>query len=156
MKVRPMRRRDRELPPQEAIRILYEESYGVLATVDGHGQPYAVPVNYVYDGSCLYIHSAREGHKIDNITHNPHVSFCVVSKAELVPDKVTTRYRSVIAFGEANLVDGEEKEKALLQLLEKCGASKHVNPSEYVKQWSEATAVIRVRVAHVSGKSNEA
>lgn len=48
----PMRRRDRELDEAEALALLREAEWGVLATVDADGWPYAVPVNHaVVDGA---------------------------------------------------------------------------------------------------------
>ena len=78
----PMRRRDRELDGAEALRLLEEAEWGVLATVDAEGWPYAVPVNHAVVDGALIIHCATVGHKLANLAFNPQVSYCVVTQAE--------------------------------------------------------------------------
>ena len=51
---RKMRRAERELPEGQAKEILENGSYGVLALAGDGGYPYAVPLNYVYDGERIY------------------------------------------------------------------------------------------------------
>ena len=79
------------------------------------GQAYGVPLNYVFKNNCLYFHCALEGHKLDNIRANNKVSFCVVGKTKVLPDKFSTEYESAMAFGTASVVQGEERYEALLR-----------------------------------------
>ena len=95
---RKMRRSKQLLSPEEAELILSNGKECVLA-LNGDDGPYAVPVNYVNEGSCVFIHSAKEGHKIDLIRKDPRVSLCVIVKDTVVPEEFTTYFRSVIAFG---------------------------------------------------------
>ncbi len=106
---REMRRKDRELGYEEIINILMNNMYGVLSTVSQEGYPYGVPVSYVYNQEEIYFHCAGEGHKFDNISADRKVSFCVVGQTCVLPDKFSTNYESVIAFGEAREVFDEEK-----------------------------------------------
>src|SRR5512141_2211937 len=106
---RPIRRNDRALANEQAIEILQKGEYGVLSTVSPDGQPYGVPVSFVYTNHALYFHCAVEGHKLDNLASNPRVSFCVVGATEVLPDKFATRYESAIVFGKANELTGDEK-----------------------------------------------
>ena len=76
--MRKMRRIRQSLMPEEAKRILYDGRESVLAVHGDDGYPYAVPVNYVYDGEHIYIHSAAEGNKIDALRRNPRMSLCVI------------------------------------------------------------------------------
>ncbi|MDR3682771.1 MAG: pyridoxamine 5'-phosphate oxidase family protein, partial [Geothrix sp.] len=66
----PIRRRDRALSEAEALEILQEAEWGVLATVDEAGWPYAVPVNHAVVGEDLIIHCATAGHKLANLAFN--------------------------------------------------------------------------------------
>ena len=43
-----LRRKDRGISHQEAVELLDKVEYGVLSTVDKNGQPYGVPLSYVY------------------------------------------------------------------------------------------------------------
>lgn len=53
---------------------------------------YIVPVNYVYDGQCIYAHS-KEGLKIDMMRRNPAICFEVDEMDNF------TNWRSVILWG---------------------------------------------------------
>ena len=67
MMERRMRRGRQLLPQAESMEILRRGKYAVWAVEGDDGYPYAVPVNYVFDGKAVFIHSASEGHKIDKV-----------------------------------------------------------------------------------------
>lgn len=121
MQTKPMRRNDRQRSESEALAILRNGEYGILATVDVDGQPYGVPLSYIARGGFVYFHCAHEGHKIDNLKLNPKASFTVVGRTRPVYDKnFTTMYESVVIFGEvAEIVDEREKYDILYALAEK-------------------------------------
>ena len=150
---RPVRRQDRTIAHDEAIRLLSECEHGILATVGKDGQPYAVPLSYVYQDECIYFHCAAEGHKLDNIRANPAVSFCVVGKTQTLPREFATEYESAVAFGTASEVEGEEKRAALVKLLEKYSAEFLASGNKYIDGKLGQTRVVRIDVVHVSGKS---
>ena len=127
---REMRRKDREIGNIEAIEILKNCQYGILSTASEDGYAYGVPVNYVYANGSIYFHSASQGHKLDNIINNNKVSFCVVGQSSVLPDKFTTNYESVIVFGRAVEVLGNEKNDAMLEMLKKYS-------KEYIKKGRE-------------------
>src|SRR5512139_1817387 len=110
-----MRKKDRAVSEDEAKGILLKGEYGILSTVSPDGQPYGVPLNYSYTGDGIYFHCAVEGHKLENIQANNKVSFCVVGQTEVLPEKFSTKYESVIVFGEASEVTGDEKHKGLIE-----------------------------------------
>lgn len=150
---RPVRRQDRTIDRNEAIHLLAECEHGILATVGADGQPYAVPLSYVYQDERIYFHCATEGHKLDNIRANPAVSFCVVGKTQTLPREFGTEYESAVAFGTASEVEGEEKRAALIKLLEKYSADFLASGSKYIDGKIDRTHVIRIDVAHISGKA---
>ena len=51
-----LRRKDRAMPEAEALEILRNAEYGILAMTDRAGEPYAVPVNHALEGRTLYFH----------------------------------------------------------------------------------------------------
>lgn len=79
--------------------------------------PYAVPVNYVYDGTSIYIHSAAQGHKVDALRRNHKCSLCIVDKDDVIPEEFTSYFRSVIVFGTAHFVESTDEKIAALRLL---------------------------------------
>ncbi len=105
----PMRRKDRELLLEAAMEILKNGTYGVLSLVDPEGNPYGVPISYVYEDGRIWFHGAIQGRKCDCITHGAKASFCVVGETETLPDKFSTRYESVIAEGKVRVLQKEER-----------------------------------------------
>jgi hypothetical protein len=147
-----MRRNEKQLTEEEALAILLAGELGVLATVGEDDCPYAVPLNYALHEGCIYFHCARTGHKLDNIRHNPKVSFCVVGDSEVVPAKFSTKYKSVILFGIAEEVVGEEKKAGLDALIRKYAPDHLAAGEAYIQADGEKTRVIRIRIDHLTGK----
>jgi nitroimidazol reductase NimA-like FMN-containing flavoprotein (pyridoxamine 5'-phosphate oxidase superfamily) len=156
LKAREMRRKDRELNRSDAIKLLIESEYGILSTTDKSGQPYGVPLNYVYKDNCIYLHSAFEGHKIENMQNNPKVSFCAIAKARVIPSRFSTEYESVVVFGNASEVVGTERYGALLLLLEKYSPEFMEEGRSYIEKHVEAAKVIKISISHISGKASPA
>lgn len=150
---RPMRRKDRELSPSEAEELLKTGEYGVLSTAGEDGYPYGVPVNYVFLDGVLYFHCAAEGEKLDALARCGRVSFCVVGETDLMPEKFSTRYESVIAFGTADEAAGEEKREALMGLIRKYSPGYLEKGKEYVGRAFDDVKIIRIRVDHLTGKA---
>jgi hypothetical protein len=150
---REIRRKDRELKNDEVIEILKNNEYGVISTVRPNGYPYGVPISYVYINDSIYFHCAIEGHKLDNIKNNDKVSFCVVGKTCVLPDKFSTEYESVIIFGRANEVFDDEKNTALIEILNKYSPDYIEQGKEYIQKASKVTKVIRINIEHISGKA---
>jgi len=152
--VRTVRRQDREVDEREARAILEKGQYGVLSTVDADGEPYGVPLSYVYRDGEIYIHSAPEGRKVDNLTLTPgaHFSFCVVGTTELQPEMFSTRYESAIASGEVHELFGQEKIDSLTWLIEKYSAPFQHEGAEYIASRQELTRVFALRVHRLTGK----
>ncbi len=147
-----MRRCDRQAAVKDTVDILKKCEYGVLSTVNPDNIPYGVPLSYVYTDDSIYLHSASEGHKIDNIMANSQVSFCVVGDKQSLPDKFTTNYESVIIFGQARPVQGPEKTAALQALIGKYAPDHRAAGEEYIRQASAKTTVIKIIIEHMTGK----
>ena len=132
-----------------------EGKSGVLAVAGDEGYPYAVPMSYVYHNGDLYFHSALSGHKLDAIAREEKVSFCVVAQDSVVPEKFTTCYQSAIAFGRACIVtDSEEKRQALMALVEKYAPDHIESGRRYLEAEFNQTAVVKVTMEHLTGKSS--
>ena len=119
------------------------------------GQPYGVPVSYSYVDDALYFHSAMEGHKLENLAVDSRVSFCVVGKTEVLPDKFGTRYESAIAFGKAIEVDGDEKLRGLTELLKKCSPDYLKEGQLYIEATAVRTRVYKITIDSLTGKSRK-
>lgn len=148
---RPMRRFKQQLSNEECEEILNNCTSGVLAVIGDNGYPYAVPLSYVYLNNKIYFHCAKEGHKVDAINNNDKVSFCVVSKDEVVPEELTTYFKSVIIFGKAKKLDGEELRNAAIQLGLKYYNNKDAVNKEVEKAF-ERMACYEIAIKYITGK----
>lgn len=154
--MRKIRRKDREITTDDAVNLLKECEYGFLSTIGNDGQPYGVPLNYVYKDNCIYFHSALQGHKIENIEQNSKVSFCAVGDTNVLPSKFGTEYESVVAFGAASEAKGTERYNALLWLLEKYSADFIEEGKAYIEQKDKVTKVIKIEISDITGKRAQA
>ena len=151
-----MRRSDKALSNDAALKILNEGEYGVLSTVDGGGQPYGVPLNYALEGNSLYFHCALEGHKLDNLLLNEKVSFCVVGRTRVVPAEFTSEFESVIVSGRAEEVYGDEKCEALVSLIEKYSPAFAAEGRKYIEKLDNETKAVRIAIDSMTGKLSPA
>lgn len=148
-----MRRNDREISRQEADELLVKSEYGVLSTVDKNGQPYGVPLSYVYKDDAIYFHCALDGQKLDNISNNARVSFCVTGRTIVLPESFGTLYESVIVFGVASEVHDAQRHEALVWLLEKYCSDFMEGGLQYIEIKNKMTKVIKIEISRVSGKA---
>lgn len=150
-----MRRKDRMLSNEEAKDILKNCEYGVLSSISDNGYPYSVPLSYVYFDDAIYFHSAREGHKIENIKINEKVSFSAVRNTEILPGEFSTNYESVIIFGTASEALDDEKYSALMELINKYDpdSNKTDKGKKYISALTKQTYVVKITVEHITGKS---
>lgn len=131
----------------------------VFEVRDGHprdprsGYPFVVPVHFVHTAGRIYIHSARQGRKIEMLRANPRV--CVEIDEFLglkSADKACsygTRFRSLIAFGSARIVEeAGEKRRALGLLMEKYARRSF----DFSEREIEKVAIIEIEIKEVTGK----
>jgi nitroimidazol reductase NimA-like FMN-containing flavoprotein (pyridoxamine 5'-phosphate oxidase superfamily) len=152
---REIRRRDRAISENEARSILEKGEFGVLSTVSSEGQPYGVPISYCYTGDVIYFHCAIEGHKLENLRANNRVSFCVVGKTELLPEKFATTYESAIVFGKAFELTGDEKHTGLLEIVKKYSPGFINEGLQYIKNAFDKAKVYKVVIESFTGKSRK-
>lgn len=151
-----MRRQNRALAPEALPAVLEKAAYGILATIGANGYPYGVPVSFVTKDGAIYFHCAPDvGQKVENLKHSAKVSFTVVGDTEVLPDKFSTKYESVIAFGEAVEVSGDVKQLALELLIQKYSQNFEAKGLKYIKAMSDKTAVYQIKVEHITGKARK-
>ncbi|MEW9097103.1 MAG: pyridoxamine 5'-phosphate oxidase family protein [Clostridiaceae bacterium] len=152
---REVRRKDRSLEEKDAIEVLKNGEYGVLSMVGENDYGYGVPLSYVYIENAIYFHCAREGQKLDSIEKNNKVSFSVVGRTKLLPEKFSTEYESIIIFGKATEVNDEEKERALIAIIGKYSPEYIESGMEYIKRAANRTRVIKVSIENICGKTRK-
>ena len=148
-----MRRQDRQISEEEALAILAQGEYGVLSTVSPDGAPYGLPLNYCLMDHKIYFHTAPAGKKLEHIAANARVSFCVVGKVEILPEKFSTRYESCIAEGVAAEVFNEEKLAALSALVAKYSPGFIAEGAEYIAKAAGKTRIWAIAIRSITGKA---
>lgn len=121
-----MRRRDREITEEAAIRDILDRAQVLHLGLSDDGQPYVVPMNYgyIYENGRLtfYLHGATEGYKYEVLRHNPRISFSLECDIHPFSGRVAcqygTTYSCIMGKGTAALIDDvDEKERALSILM---------------------------------------
>lgn len=151
---REMRRKRQALPLEQCEEVLRRGTSGVLALSGDEGYPYAVPISYCYDGSRLYFHCAKAGHKLDAIRREPRASFCVVDQDRVVPEEYTTYFRSVIVFGRVTVLEDDGAKRAAVEklALKYAPADRAEHRREYIDREWDALCMLEMQVEHMTGK----
>ena len=133
--------------------MLATAEYGILSTVGADGEPYGVPLNFVWHDQHIYFHCATSGHKLDNLAVHPRVSFCVVGKTRLLPEQFATEYESAIAFGTIESVsDEEERLLAFREFLNKYSPDFLTSGEQYITTAGPKAAMMKITIGHLTGK----
>ena len=150
---RAMRRKRQQLSEEESVAILKKATAGTLALLGDNDYPYAVPLSYVYQEGRIYFHSALAGHKVDAIRKCDKASFCVIEQDDVQPEKYTTFFRSVIAFGRIHIIEDEHEKLETARML---GNRYNPNHDEALLKEIEGglsrMLMIRFDIEHLTGK----
>ena len=149
-----VRRQDRLLSETEARQLLQTGEYGILSMIAPDGDPYGIPVNYVWDrNDKIYIHCAPTGKKLSSIALHPQASFCIVGTTVLAPDKFTTGYESIVLKCNAHVgLTEEERMHALKLLLKKYSHDYQEIGLKYAEKSFHRTGIICLEILEFSGK----
>lgn len=170
-----MRRKDREMPREFAVEIIDKAQYGVLSMIHPDGLPYAVPISFAREGDHLYLHGAKEGRKMEAMSHQRMVNMIFVGCAktlsplnqtvianmredehlrkDLARKRFTTEFASAWVEGKVCFVEDEtEKRKGLFLLAQKYTPSDLQLFEDAMSESLEHTAVMRVEMEKITGK----
>ncbi|MCM1114007.1 MAG: pyridoxamine 5'-phosphate oxidase family protein [Clostridium sp.] len=150
---REMRRKRQLLSKAETEEILNSCTSGVLAVIGDEGYPYTVPLSYVYTDGKIYFHCAKSGHKLDAVQGCDKVSFCVISKDDILAEKFTTKYKSVVVFGKIKVLKTIEEMEQPIRILTR----KYVKDNENgITQEFEGAKnnmyMLELSIEHMTGK----
>lgn len=151
---REMRRKKKEISIDMAKQLLQSSRRGVLAVNGDDGYPYAIPINYVYDGEAQRIcfHGAKIGHKVDALRACDKVCFTVFGNETVRTESWAPFMQSVVVFGRCHLMEaGPEATRRLKQLAMKYYPSEQLVDEE-ITQSGKAVQVFEIEIEHMSGK----
>ena len=149
---RELTRKKQALSPDECKEILRQEVRGVLAVNGDGGYPYALPINFYFDGESnkIYFHSGRVGHKLDAIARSDKVSFCVYDKGCHKDGHWSLNIRSVIVFGRIYTVD-DWSEELMVSFCRRFTDDTDYIRSE-IEKFGSNTAILCLEIEHMTGK----
>jgi nitroimidazol reductase NimA-like FMN-containing flavoprotein (pyridoxamine 5'-phosphate oxidase superfamily) len=152
-----MRRSDKEISEKSLIEQIIKNSLTCRLALAKDNIPYLVPVSFGYDGKCLFVHTAKEGKKIDFINSNHLVCFefdinVKTVEHETIACKWSTSYQSVIGYGKmTEITDFAEAAYALNRImLQYSGKDWEMTEKMLgtVKMW-------KIEIDEMSGKQSE-
>lgn len=163
--MKEMRRKDRKMDKNFACFIIDNADFGTLATINEDGSPYCIPISFARFNDKIYIHSAHQGSKMENIKRNPKICMSFIGNISIpFPDEAsskgrhpsevfTTEFESAVIFGTANIVeDDEEKILGLRLICKKYTPNNMGFFDDAIKDALKITSVIRIDIENVSGK----
>src|SRR4030042_5247322 len=113
-----MRRKDKEIVDEKVMVSIIEKAIICRVGMCWQDEPYVIPMNFGYQDNYIYLHSAREGRKLEILRNNDKVCIEFDVDVELVQSqeacKASMKYKSVLIFGKAVILkDVVEKKRAL-------------------------------------------
>ncbi|TAH64928.1 MAG: pyridoxamine 5'-phosphate oxidase family protein [Anaerolineaceae bacterium] len=142
-----MRRSEKEVKDIHEIESILKRANICRIGLCDDNIPYVVPMNYGYRDNSLYLHSAKEGRKIDIIRENPNVCFEVETDTELVEGgdiacKWGMKFISVIGYGKARIIDDRNQKKKALGIF----MDQYTKGKELIFQDKEIDAVLVIEI----------
>ena len=149
---REIRRKKQLLSAEDTRAVMDRCTAGTLACMGDEGFPYSVPLSYIYHNDKIYFHSAKAGHKVDAIMKEPKVSFSVIDEDTIVSAEYTSYFRSVIAFGQARIVEGDEWVEGFKALVEKYSGDQPEEAKLKEIMGCKESLTIAIDIEHITGK----
>jgi len=100
------RRRQIQLTPDEQALFFREQRKAALATLDQHGFPHVVAMNYFAKDGAFYMTSYAKAQKVANIRRNPKVALMIES------GNAYAELRGVMVRGHCEIIEGADAVRA--------------------------------------------
>ena len=154
-----MRRKDREIVDEKVKVSIIEKAIICRVAMCWHDEPYVIPMNFGYRDNYIYLHSAREGRKLDILRNNDKVCIEFDVDVELVQSqeacKTEMKFKSVLAFGKAVILkDIAEKKKALDIIMHHYYDRNSPSVFHYSEDALGKVIIIKVKVEKITGKES--
>ena len=150
-----MRRKDKEINDLATIEEIIGRAAVCRLGLCESSQPYIVPLCFGYKDNALYFHTVHKGKKLDMLRKNNNVCFEVDIDREVVNAEQacdwSMKYRSVIGFGRAVVIDDVElKREALDIIMRNYSDSSFEYPAETV----DGALIIKVEIESMTAKKS--
>lgn len=148
-------RRKEKMMNHEAIMSLVKRENVLRLGLSLDNQPYIVPLNYGFADNSFYIHCALEGKKLDYLKANNKVCIEIEGQSSLVTGdeacQYTMKFESVMGFGKAYILTGQEEVKKGLDVLM---AQFSDQTFTYHEKAMSKVAIIRIDIESLTGKAS--
>lgn len=150
------RRAQRGEYDRATIDAVLDEALVCHLAVEGADGPIVLPTGFVRIGDEVVVHGSAAGHLLRLAADGRPVCVAVTILDGLVLARSafshSMNYRSVVAFGRARVVEGEEKARALTAFLEKMVPGRSTEARPPTQAELEATLVLAVPLDEASAK----
>ena len=151
-----MRKARQEITDRHELEEILQDSIICrMAMIDGD-LPYIIPFNYGYRGGCIFIHSAPQGTKIDLLGKQSLVCFEVEDTIEITRGERacdwTTRYRSVVGYGNVEILSDEASKQQGLEVI----MAQHGAPGliEFDPKNLKRMVILKLTITSMTGKQS--
>jgi uncharacterized protein len=152
------RRADRAMTGEHVLQVLGRAYVGRLATVSEDGQPYCIPLLYVWADNQVYLHgTSARGHLHSNVAREPRVCFAVDEQSGVFDYgrfecDSGLAYQSVILFGSIRIIeDPAAKQTFCERLMAKYGKPDSDRPKGFFPRLNLIT-VYALAAERMTGK----
>jgi nitroimidazol reductase NimA-like FMN-containing flavoprotein (pyridoxamine 5'-phosphate oxidase superfamily) len=151
-----MRRKDKEIKNKNEIEDILSNNCICRIAFSYNKIPYIVPMNYGYKENKIYLHSAREGKKIDILKRNNNVCFEITDSIEIIKSKnacdFSTKFRSIIGLGKIRIISNQENKKEALNVI----MYHHTKRKDWVfpDNMIEKVNIMEIEINSISGKKS--
>ena len=153
---RILRRKEKEITKTDEIESIIRKSKVCRLGLADDVWPYIVPLCFGYRNNALYFHTAKEGRKIEILKRNNQVCFEFDTQTDLKPGEKACawgmKYRSVIGYGTALLIENPEQKREGLDIIMAQYAD---GAFEYSQKAFKEALVIKVEIESMTGKKSD-
>ena len=155
-RIRVRREPHRGLYDRSTIDAILDEALLCHLGFEVEGQPYVIPTLHARVGDVLYVHGSSASRMLRHAAAGARVCATVTLFDGLVLAKSvfnhSVNYRSVVVFGSATVVDGDEKREALRALTEQLAPGRWDEARQPTEQELKATWILSLPLDEASAK----
>jgi len=154
-----MKRKDEEIADEKVMISIIEKAIICRVAMCWQDEPYVIPMNFGYQDNYIYLHSAKEGRKLEILRNNNKVCIEFDVDVELVQSqkacKTSMKYKSVLIFGKAVILkDIAEKKRALDIIMHHYCYHTSLSVFHYPENALEKVIIIKVKIENMTGKGS--
>jgi len=155
-RIRIKREPQRARYDRETIDAILDEALLCHLGFEVEGQPYVIPTLHARVGDLLYVHGSAASRMLRHAAAGARVCVTVTLLDGLVLARSvfnhSVNYRSVVVFGTASLVEGDEKREALRALTEQLAPGRWDEARQPTAKELKATWILSLPLDEASAK----